>query len=137
MIKIVNDFEKMEIGDIKIIASRKGSTPASTWTEDLCLKKITNTEFELFVGGYEVVAEASDFYDEETEEDVIPDEINGYPVMGTIDGYVIGGEIVKNEDDGGVRFTEFETPEVGDWLKGIKWDDADTVTMIKNACLSA
>lgn len=123
----------MDIGDIKIIASRKGSTPASTWTENLCLKKITNTECELFVGGYEVVAEASDFYDEETEENVIPDEIDGYPVMGTIDGYVIGGEIVENEDDGGVRFSDFENAEVSEWLKGIKWGDADTVTTIKNA----
>jgi hypothetical protein len=132
----VNDFEKMEIGDIKIIASRKGSTPASTWTENLCLKKITNTEFELFVGGYEVVAEASDFYDEETEEDVIPDEIDGYPVMGTIDGYVIGGEILKNEDDGEVRFTDFETAEVRDWLKGIKWGDTNTVSAIQAALKS-
>ena len=94
----------MEIGEIKILASREGASIASNWSEDLCLKRIDETVFELFVGGYEVVAEVSDFFDEETGDEEIPDEIDGYPVQGVVDGYITGGEIVKNEGDGEVIF---------------------------------
>ena len=130
---MVWNCRKMEIGDIVIISSREGSTPASAWSEDLCIKKIDDTRFELFVGGYGFLAETSDFYDEETEEEIIPDEIDGYPVLGIKDGYVIGGKILKNEDDGEVQFTQFDTDDVRDWLKSIKWDDVDTVSSIKSA----
>ena len=123
----------MGIGDVIIITSREGSTPASAWSEDLCIKRIDDTQFELFVGGYGFLAETSDFYDEETEEEIIPDEIDGCPVLGIEDGYVIGGEILKNEGDGEVQFTNLDTDEVRDWLKSIKWDDVDTITKIKSA----
>ena len=126
----------MNIGDIQIVASREGSTMASTWSEDLCLKKITNTKFELFIGGYEVVAEESDFFDEETGEEEVPDEIDGFPVRGIEDGYVIGGEILKNEDNGEIQFSIFDTKEVSDWLKSVKWDDVDTIQSVKIALAS-
>ena len=90
----------MDAEEIKIIDSRECSTLASTWSEDLCLKRVSQTHFELFVGGYDVVGETSEFFDEETGEEEIPDEIGGYPVRGIEDGYVIGGEIVKNEEYG-------------------------------------
>ena len=61
--------DKFQTGEIRTISSREGSNPASTWGEDLCLKRISDNEFELFVGGYEVVAEVSDFFDEETGEE--------------------------------------------------------------------
>lgn len=121
----------MEIGEILIISSREGSTPASVWSEDLCIKRIDDTQFELFVGGYEVLAETSDFYDEKTEEEIIPDTINGHLVQKVEDGCVFGGEIVKDETEGEVRFSSFDTDEVRVWLKEIKWDDTDTITEIK------
>jgi hypothetical protein len=39
----------------------------------MCLKKIDPTEFELSIGGFVPVAEASDCLDDETEEEDIPD----------------------------------------------------------------
>lgn len=123
----------MDAGEIKIIDSREGSSPASTWSEDLCLKRVSQTHFELFVGGYEFVGETSEFFDEETGEVEIPDEIGGYPVRGVEDGYLIGGEIVKNEDDGEVQFSDLETPEVREWLVSVEWNTDQVFLSIKTA----
>ena len=116
--------DKFQISEIKIIDSREGSSPASTWSEDLCLKRVSQTHFELFVGGYEVVGETSEFFDEETGEEEIPDEIGGYPVQGIEDGYVIGGEIVKNEEYGEFQFSDFKAADVRDWLASVNWEHA-------------
>ena len=128
--------EVFEIGKIKIISSREGSDPGSTWSEDLCLMRVSDTKFDLFVGGYEVIAEVSDFFDEETGEEEVPEEIDGYPVQGIEDGYVGGGEILKNEDDGEIQFSDFETIEVKEWLESINWGDPDTVSAIQVALKS-
>ena len=123
----------MKIDEIKIIDSRECSTLASTWNEDLCLKRVSQTHFELFVGGYEVVGETSDFFDEETEEEEIPDEIGGYPVRGIEDGYVIGGEIVKNEEYGEVQFADLEAAEVLEWLTSVEWNTDQMFSSIQTA----
>ena len=123
----------MKIGDTKIIDSREDSTPASAWSEDLCLKRIDDVVFELFIGGYGVVAERSDFFDEETEEENIPEEIDGFPVQGVWEDYVLGGQIGMNESDGEVRFSVVDSNEVKDWLKSINWNEPDTIAAIKGA----
>ena len=114
----------MDADEIKIIDSRECSTLASTWSEDLCLMRMSETHFELFVGGYDVVGETSEFFDEETGEEEIPDEIGGYPVRGVEDGYVIGGEIVKNEEYGEFQFSDFKAADVRDWLASVNWEYA-------------
>jgi hypothetical protein len=126
----------MKIDEIKIIDSRECSTLASTWSEDLCLMRVSETHFELFVGGYDVVGETSDFFDEETGEEEIPDEIGGYPVRGVEDGYVIGGEIVKNEEYGEVQFADLEAAEVQEWLTGVEWNTNRVSSLIRTATLS-
>jgi hypothetical protein len=127
----------MDIGEIRVIYTRERSTMVSTWVEGLYLEKIDGTQFELFVGGYGVLAEASDFYNEKTEEEEIPDEVDGYPVQGVYDGVVVGGEILKDEDAGGVRFTDLDNSDAIEWLKRIEWDDADTMNAIKSALNSS
>jgi len=114
----------MDAGKIKIIDSREGSSLASTWSENLCLKRVSQTNFELFVGGYEVVGETSEFFDEKTGVEEIPDEIDGYPVQGVEDGYVIGGEIVKNEEYGELQFSDFKAADVRGWLASVNWEHA-------------
>jgi hypothetical protein len=121
----------MDIRDTEVIATRERSTMISTWVEGLCLTKIDATEFGLFVGGFVPVAEASDYLDDETEEEHIPDEIGGYPVRGVHDGVVVGGEIEKDPYDGGVQFTDLETTEVKEWMTSIDWYDPETVQKIK------
>jgi hypothetical protein len=126
----------MDVGEIKTIDTREGSSLASTWSEDLCLKRVSQTHFELFVGGYEVVGETSDFFDEETGDEEIPDEIGGYPVRGIEDGYVIGGEIIKNEEYGEVQFADLEAAEVQEWLTGVEWNTDQVFSLIRTATLS-
>ena len=83
------------IGDLKIIAERERSGMASVWDEYLCLRKVSETEYELSVRAYEVLAEGWDYYDEETEGYDLPDEINGKGVVGFVDEWIVGGS--KND----------------------------------------
>ena len=124
-------MDKFEVGQIKIIATREGSTPASTWSEDLCLKRVGQSHFALFVGGYEVIAETSDFFDEESGETEIPEEIGGYPVQGVEDGFVIGGEILKNEEYGEVQFSNLDLTEVIEWLESVQWSNEQILLSIR------
>ena len=128
--------DKFHVGATRIISSRDGSSPASSWSEDLCLKRVSDTEFELFVGGYEFVAEVSDFFNEETEEEEVPEEIGGYPVQGIQEGYVIGGEILKNEGNGEVQFSDPEISEVKEWLASVDWNTEQVFSSIKTAIKS-
>ena len=121
----------MDAGKIKIIDSREGSSLASTWSENLCLKRVSQTNFELFVGGYEVVGETSEFFDEKTGKEEIPDEIDGYPVQGVEDGYVIGGEIAKNEEYGELQFSDFKAADVRDWLASVEWNTDQVFLLIR------
>jgi hypothetical protein len=126
----------MDIGDTEVIATREHSTMVSTWVEGVCLTKNNATEFELFVGGFVPVAEASDYLDDETGEADTPYEIDGYPVRGVYDGVVVGGEIEKDPNDGGIRFTDFETAEVKEWMASINWDDSETVQKIQKTMVN-
>ena len=128
--------DKFHVGATRIISSRDGSSPASSWSEDLCLKRVSDTEFELFVGGYEFVAEVSDFFNEETEEEEVPEEIGGYPVQGIQEGYVIGGEILKNEGNGEVQFSDPEISEVKEWLASVDWNTEQVFLSIKTVIKS-
>ena len=128
--------DKFHVGATRIISSRDGSSPASSWSEDLCLKRVSDTEFELFIGGYEFVAEVSDFFNEETEEEEVPEEIGGYPVQGIQEGYVIGGEILKNEGNGEVQFSDPEISEVKEWLASVDWNTEQVFSSIKTAIKS-
>ena len=80
----------MKIGELKTIDSREESTMASTWSEYLCLERKTWSTFELSIRGYELLAERSEYEDEDGEIN-LPEKIDGNVVIGTEDEYIIGG----------------------------------------------
>ena len=112
----------MKVGELKVINSGEQSTMASTWTEYLCIEKLTKDDFELSIRSYEVLGEAIDYSDEDGEWD-LPDEIDGMKVMGLEDEYVVGGNLVLHSDDyGEVKFSDPKHRDVLDWLKSVGWD---------------
>ena len=118
------------IGDLKIIAERERSGMASVWDEYLCLKKVSETEHELSVRAYEVLAEGWDYYDEESEDYDLPDEINGKAVVGFVDEWIVGGSLIETEAFKGLTFSDLNHPEVTQWLAEIQWNTSDVVSAI-------
>jgi len=56
----------------EILAEREASGMTCTWDEFLCVGLNKDQSFTLYTGRREVLAEASDFYNEDTEEYEIP-----------------------------------------------------------------
>lgn len=68
-----------------IFAEREASGMTSTWDEFLCVSLNEDRTFCVYTGRREVLAEASEYYNEDTDEYEIPEEIDGQAVWGIKD----------------------------------------------------
>ena len=68
----------MKVGELKVINWGEQSTMASTWTEYLCIERLTKDDFELSIRSYEVLGEAMDYSDDddihEPDDDFMEDD---------------------------------------------------------------
>lgn len=114
----------------KILDTRSGSSMSDSYSESLCIERLTIKKYRLFLGGYEFLGEISDFVDEETGEENIPDMIGREKVQDYDSEYIYGGSIVQNEDDGEAVFQDVNDENVHNWLKDIDWHDTEILSEI-------
>jgi hypothetical protein len=107
---------------ISIVATREGSGMTSAWQEYLCVTYGENLNYKVFEGRYSGLAEAQDYYDEELEEYVLPEFIEGMLVTGIEDDYVVGGELSHSDDQEAVEFQRLGSPNLQQWLKEMGWE---------------
>ena len=122
-----------KIGDLKIIDERERSGMASVWDEYLCLRKVSETEYELSVRAYEVLAEGWDYYDEETEGYDLPDEINGKGVVGFVDEWIVGGSLIETEAFKSLLFKDLNHPDVTQWFEELEWNTSAVMSALQSA----
>ncbi len=100
----------------------------SSWTEYLCLQRDEAGSFKLFTGQYEALAERDQFFNEETGEYDIPEEIDGKAVVGLDDDYVVGGDLGYFDDQQTISFKSPDDEALAKWLVSSGWSDkVDTV----------
>ena len=92
----------------------------SHWTEYLCLE-MRDGRSVLSHRRYDVLAEVSDYAfetDDGDDEYRIPEVIDGKPVVGTEDGYIVGGELTVDPSDSEPEFdlTDADPAKVSAWL---------------------
>jgi uncharacterized protein YacL (UPF0231 family) len=121
------------IGDLKIIAERECSGMVSVWDEYLCLRKVSETKYELSVRAYEVLAEGWDYYDEESEDYDLPDEINGKAVVGFVDEWIVGGSLIETETFKSLIFSDLTHPDVAQWFNEVKWNTSAVMSALQSA----
>ena len=121
------------IGDLKIIAERERSGMASVWDEYLCLRKVSETEYELSVRAYEVLAEGWDYYDEESEDCDLPDEINGKAVVGFVEEWIVGGSLIETETFKSLIFSDLTHLDVTQWFDEVKWNTSSVMSALQSA----
>ena len=125
---------------MKIIEKRLCSdSPANSWTEYLVLERLEDGKFDLAIRGYEGIAEADEYWDDEKEDWCLPDQIDGIDVVGIEDGCVVGGDPVKysyydDEADPGIIFTLPDQDIFEGWLKKVKWFDKDIIKSLMKEC---
>ena len=106
-----------------VLRKRECSSMVSTWDELLCVGFGSVKPYKLYLGAFEILGERSQFYDDEADEYVLPDTINGKAVRGFKDDAVIGCEVenasYRPEDE-----FEFDDPsECESWLTDARWMD--------------
>lgn len=116
-----------------ILASREESSIASAWREYLCLERTESGGYKLFTGQYEALEDRNKFFNEESREHHIPDEIDGKVVIGIEDDYVVGGELRYFDDEQAVIFESPDDQRVATWLHSSGWSDRIEVSAIKAA----
>jgi hypothetical protein len=112
---------KTEQKSIEIIDSREDGSMVSSWNEYLCLCKGDTKRYRLFVGRYEPLVEASEFFNEETEDYDLPTHIDGVVVVGIEDDYVVGGELQWFSDEHTIQFDKPSESAVRAWLNRHEW----------------
>lgn len=118
------------------LAHRQSSSMTSTWTEYLVLTRGQSKKYLLAPAGYDALAEANDYFDENADDYKLPLEINGRKIIGIQDGWVIGGDLGINMDWSGLEFDSPDEPEVAAWLDDFEWSNQIKVTDIKRALRS-
>ena len=121
------------IGDLKIIAERERSGMASVWDEYLCLRKVSETEHELSVRAYEILAEGWAYFDEESEDYDLPDEMNGKAIVGFVDEWIVGGSLIETEAFKSLAFSDLNHPKVTQWLEEAKWSTSKVTSELRSA----
>ena len=116
----------MESETYFIVDKREMSTPVSTWTQYLCICKLSNGNFELSVRKYDVIGDPSDYSDDNGDNYSEPSEINGKKVVGVEDGYIVGGDLISDYDDT-VEFKYLPDQVVTDYLIQIDWSNAKII----------
>ena len=116
-----------------VIAQREASSMASTWNEYLCLTKGEFNTYKLYIAQYDFLAELNDFYDEEQDDYVLPEQIDGQAVVGIEDDYVVGGELVPQDESAPVEFASVFDAELREWLTQTGWSKLDVLAKIEVA----
>ena len=112
--------------EIMVITSKEQSTPASTWTEYLCIHKAPDGRSCIDIRGYEVIGGSSEYEDDDGN---LPKTIGGLEVIGTEDGYVIVDNLVPYSDGyPEYRFENFDPEEFDELFfpENREWCGLDT-----------
>ncbi len=92
----------------------------------LCLQSIGDNKFELSMRGYEPLDNTSEFYDEETGEEDIPDEIDGKEVVhGESSEYVLGGSLIVFGEADKIEFKDLQMPILVTFLDSLVWKESE------------
>ena len=82
----------------------------SSWTLFLCRERL-NDGFQLSVRRNEILGEYEEHYDDDKEEYTVPDQIDGKNVVGVEDYFVVGGDLLLEEEYGESQFFRNLTDE--------------------------
>jgi len=127
------------MGELIIIGERENSGFVDTWTEYLCIEKVPEG-FELSIRAHELLAEASEYVDEEGEELELPDEINGRSVLYSDGDFILGESLEIRLDShcgeegvASIKFKDVKEKKIKEFLQCFKWYNESILSEIKVA----
>ena len=121
------------------IDSRESSGHVDTWMEYLCLEKTSEDNFILTIKSHVIIDSEyngeiiSQFYDEDTDEYNLPNEINGIKVLGWNAEFLLGVDLENNFQYTRLELTKNDFEQsIRQWMNVINWDvTAHQLSLIK------
>ena len=123
-----------------VLAERKESTPASTWTNYLCLLPLENGSYRLDIRSHPPICEYGEWMaglqeDGADLEDVeLPESIDGVDIYGVEDGFILADELPEplNDEEMSGEFTTQSLGVAKEALKKWNWHEV-TLDQIADA----
>ena len=107
----------MNIDKQVIIDNRTSASINETWTEYLCLRKLSEQNYELSIQRHRVLAEASQYRNKK-----MPKSIKGKIVKGIEHNQVIGKDLLMLEGKKApIQFDHFSPHIAMQWLQQVDW----------------
>jgi hypothetical protein len=121
------------------IDSRENSGHVDSWMEYLCLEKTSDGNFVLSIKSHVIIDSEyngeiiSQFYDEDTDEYNLPNEINGIKVLGWNAEFLLGVDLENNFQYTRLELTKNDFEQsIRQWMNVINWDvTAHQLSLIK------
>ena len=121
------------------IDSRENSGHVDSWMEYLCLEKTSDGNFVLSIKSHVIIDSEyngeiiSQFYDEDTDEYNLPNEINGIKVLGWNAEFLLGVDLENNFQYTRLELTQNDFEQsIRQWMNVINWDvTAHQLSLIK------
>ena len=121
------------------IDSRENSGHVDSWMEYLCLEKTSDGNFVLSIKSHVIIDSEyngeiiSQFYDEDTDEYNLPNEINGIKVLGWNAEFLLGVDLENNFQYTALELSKLDFEQsIRQWMNVINWDvTAHQLSLIK------
>ncbi len=124
-------MKKLNPGEVITLAQRECSSIGGTWTEYLTLSSGQEKTFLLATAAPEILVDAYDYFNLETESYELPPKINGSAVLGLKDGWVIGGKLLIDSDNSGYAFNRLSDNKLAQWLVQTGWSETISSSRIR------
>ena len=121
------------------IDRRENSGHVDSWMEYLCLEKTSDGNFVLSIKSHVIIDSEyngeiiSQFYDEDTDEYNLPNEINGIKVLGWNAEFLLGVDLENNFQYTRLELTQNDFEQsIRQWMNVFNWDvTAHQLSLIK------
>jgi hypothetical protein len=111
---------------LQVIDDRVLDPVLEVGTDYLCLRAIGGNKFELSMRNYEHLGNTADFFNEDTDEERIPNEIDGKAVAhGESREYVLGGNLIVFDEANKTEFDDLKLPELVKFLDSLVWSESE------------
>ena len=113
-------------GKLRVIDDRVLDPALEVGSDYLCLRAIDGNKFELSIRGYEHLGNTADFYDEDKDEEIIPDVIDGKAIVREESReYVLGGNLSVFGESDKTEFNDLKMPDLVKFLDSLVWKESE------------
>tara|TARA_Y100001934_G_C12198695_1_gene700087 strand:- start:609 stop:1022 length:414 start_codon:yes stop_codon:yes gene_type:complete len=113
-------------GKLRVIDDRVLDPALEVGSDYLCLRAIDGNKFELSIRGYEHLGNTADFYDEDKDEEIIPDVIDGKAIVREESReYVLGGNLSVFSESDKTEFNDLKMPDLVKFLDSLVWKESE------------